>query len=216
MNDLEYFFKNKRLEIPITKWTQYFDIYDTHFSKFRNKEIVILEIGVWKGGSLLMWEDYFGENAKIYGIDNDANCQNIVEGKNIKIIIGSQSDREFLRELKTQIPKIDILIDDGGHRMEEQIITFEELYDHIKDGGIYLCEDLHTSYNKNYGGGLENPNSFIEYSKKLIDKLNAFSALIPNELPITKFTTHTNSIHYYDSVIVIEKKLRKPPVRIDR
>ena len=62
-----------------------------------------------------------------------------------------------------------ILIDDGGHTMEQQIVTFEELYDHINDGGIYLCEDVHTSYLEKFGGGYQKEGTFIEYSKKIID-----------------------------------------------
>jgi cephalosporin hydroxylase len=125
MNDLEkYFRKNdKRL---IHKWIHYFDVYDRHFSKYRNNEdLVILEIGVFHGGSLQMWKDYFGEQVQVYGIDINPRCKELEE-ENIKIFTGSQSDRNFLREVKEQIPKVDILIDDGGHTMRQQIVTFEE------------------------------------------------------------------------------------------
>jgi cephalosporin hydroxylase len=210
MNDLEKYFYGVHAA-PLQKWSHYFDIYDRHFSAFRNKDIVILEIGVENGGSLLMWRHYFGEKAKIYGVDIDPECANLNLGNNIEIIIGSQSDREFLRELKNKIPKIDILIDDGGHHMEQQIITFEELFDHISDDGIYLCEDLHTSYWYTFGGGYKNPNSFIEYSKNFIDYLNATVINIP-ELQPSEFTKHVYGLHYYDSVLVIEKQLRKKPV----
>src|SRR5450759_589962 len=112
MNDLEKYFRknNKRL---IYKYLHYFDIYDRHFNHYRNKEVVILEIGVSQGGSLQMWKEYFGEKARIFGIDVDPRCKNLEE-ENIKIFIGSQSDKKFLREVKAQIPPIDILIDDGG------------------------------------------------------------------------------------------------------
>lgn len=209
MNDLEYYFYNNKGP-KIYKWDHYFDIYDRHFSKYRNKDIVILEIGVYDGGSLLMWKNYFGRNAKIYGIDIDPRCLNVVHEENIEVIIGSQNDTQFLRNLKKQLPKIDILIDDGSHQVKDQIITFEELFYHIEDDGIYLCEDLHTSYWKDYGGEYKNPSTFIEYMKTHIDKLNAYNANCL-ELPISNFTQSTNSIHFYDSVVVIEKQLRKKP-----
>jgi cephalosporin hydroxylase len=97
-SDLEKYFRNndKRL---IQKWNHYFDIYEHHFSRFRNKEVVILEIGIFQGGSLQMWKDYFGPKAKIYGIDINPKCKDLEE-ENIKIFIGSQSDRKFLREVK--------------------------------------------------------------------------------------------------------------------
>jgi cephalosporin hydroxylase len=210
MNDLEkYFYQNKGRFID--RWSHYFDIYDQYFSKYRGKEIVVVEIGVLEGGGLLMWKNYFGEKAKIYGIDINSECANKIQYPNIEVIIGSQSDREFLRKLKTQIPKIDILIDDGGHHMDQQIITFEELFDYIKDDGIYLCEDLHTSYWEYFEGGFKAPNSFIEYSKNFIEQLHAYTATRP-EMPVTYFTEHVNAIHYYDSVLVIEKKLRNKPL----
>ncbi len=85
MTDLEVYFRknDKRL---IHKWAHYFDIYDRHFARFRDKEIVILEIGVSQGGSLQMWKDYFGPKAKIYGIDVNPQCKQLEED-NIKIFI---------------------------------------------------------------------------------------------------------------------------------
>ncbi len=90
-----------------------------------------------------MWKDYFGKDAKIYGININPLCKELEE-PNIKILIGSQSDRNFLKEVKRQIPPIDVLIDDGGHTMIQQIVSFEELFDYVKDNGVNLCEDLHT------------------------------------------------------------------------
>ena len=156
-----------------------------------------------------MWKSYFGDKVKIYGIDNNPKCKDLEEN-GIEIFIGSQSDKSFLSKIKRKIPKVDILIDDGGHTMEQQITTFEELFDHIKDNGIYLCEDLHTSYWLKYGGGLKRNGTFIEYSKDWIDFLHAYhshqKSLQPNE-----FTRTVNSIHYYDSIVIIEKKLREKP-----
>ena len=208
MNFLEDYF-NKNKSNAIHKWLHYFDIYDLYFRKYRNKEVVILEIGVYQGGSLKMWRDYFGDKANIYAIDINPLCKQF-ETERIKIFIGSQEDRDFLKFIKNQIPKIDILIDDGGHEMQQQIVTFEEMYGHLKEDGIYLCEDLHTSYWDNYGGGYKNPHSFIEYSKNLIDYINAWHISDKN-LPINNFTKSTYSLHYYDSILVIEKKEIRPP-----
>ena len=170
MNDLEKYFRqnNKKL---IHKWIHYFDVYDRHFSRFRDKEMTILEIGISQGGSLQMWKDYFGPKAKIYGIDVNPQCK-ALEEENIKIFIGSQSDRNFLREIKKSIPQVDILLDDGGHTMRQQIVTFEELFGHIKENGVYLCEDMMTSYWMKYGGGVKRRGTFIEYTKNFIDFLN--------------------------------------------
>lgn len=208
MNDLELYFENNT-EREITKWMHYFDVYDRHFSRFRNKEVVIVEIGVFRGGSLQMWKHYFGSNAKIYGIDINPDCKDFEED-NIEIIIGSQSDRQFLKELITKIPQIDILIDDGGHEMDQQIITFEELFGHIKENGVYLCEDTHTSYWKYYRGGYKKKGTFMEYTKGLIDSLNAYHSR-NKRLPVSDFTRTAGSIHFYDSIVVVEKQKRDTP-----
>lgn len=208
-SDLENYFKsnNKRL---IQKWNHYFDIYERHFEKFRNNEVVILEIGISQGGSLQMWKDYFGDKVKIYGIDVDSRCKEFEE-ENIEIFIGSQSSRKFLRKVKQAIPKVDILIDDGGHTMMQQKVTFEEMFSHVKDNGVYLCEDIHTSYWSAYGGGYKRLGTFIQYSKSFIDKLNAYHSR-EFYYKADSFTKSVNSLHYYDSVLVIEKKLREKPI----
>jgi cephalosporin hydroxylase len=205
MNDLEKYFINNQKR-PINKWKHYFDIYERHFNRFRNRNVVVLEIGVAQGGSLQMWKNYFGSEAKIFGMDIEPRCKEYEEDQ-IKIFIGSQEDRKFLRELKTLMPPIDILIDDGGHTMQQQIITFEELYPHVTADGVYLCEDVSTSYWGDYGGGHKMPGTFIEYSKNLIDYLNAYHSW-QYSLKVNEFTKTANSITFYDSVVVIEKRLR--------
>lgn len=209
MSILEQYFKKNTGRL-IHKYHHYFEIYERHFQKYRNKKVVILEIGIFQGGSLQMWKNYFGAKAEIYGIDINPKCK-AFEEKNIQIFIGSQSDRRFLRELKKKIPKVDVLIDDGGHFMKQQIVTFEEMYDHVKEDGIYLCEDLHTSYWLRYGGGNRRMGTFIEYSKKLIDRLNAYHSE-QRSLRVDEFTKTTHALHFYDSMLVIEKSPRTVPV----
>jgi hypothetical protein len=156
-----------------------------------------------------MWKNYFGNKAKIYGIDIDPRCKQLEE-ENIKIFIGSQSDKNFLKDVLKELPDLDILIDDGGHTMVQQIVSFEMLFDKVKPNGVYLCEDLHTSYWVNYGGGHKRRGTFIEYSKNFIDKLNAWHSE-QRSLPVSSFTKSVDSLHYYDSILVIEKNNREKP-----
>ena len=211
MNDLEKYFRQNENRL-IDKWVHYFEIYDRHFSRFRDKEIVLLEIGVSQGGSLQMWKNYFGKKAKIYGIDIDSRCKDFEE-ENITVLIGSQSDRKFLDDVKIKVPAVDILIDDGGHFMVQQIVSFEELFEIVKDDGIYLIEDLHTSYWLSHSGGYKRRGTFIEYSKNFIDSLNAFHSQQKN-FKVNDFTKTVDSIHYYDSILVIEKRKKEKPYRI--
>ena len=71
-----------------------------------------------------MWKDYFGPEANIYGLDIDERCKGLEEER-IKIFIGDQADRHFLRDLKDRLPRFDVLIDNGGHTMDQLINTFE-------------------------------------------------------------------------------------------
>jgi 23S rRNA U2552 (ribose-2'-O)-methylase RlmE/FtsJ len=193
----------------IHKWMHYFEIYDRHFSKFRNGPLSLIEFGVSHGGSLQMWKNYFGPQAMIYGVDINPNCVNVAE-ENINIIIADQEDRESLRAIKKLAPKFDIIIDDGGHTMTQQIHTFEEMYEHLKDGGIYLCEDVHSSYFPDFGGGYRKSGTFVEYSKILIDQLNAWYSTEPN-FAVDEFSRNTFSMHFYNSIIVIEKRAIDAP-----
>ena len=205
----EYFERNPgRL---MTKWTHYFDVYHRHFQRFRGMPITMMEIGLYHGGSLQMWREYFGPQAQLVGIDIEQRCMAFAE-QGTQVMIGDQSDREFLARVRARFPRVDILLDDGGHRMWEQIATFEELYGTVAEDGVFLCEDLHTSYWKEYGGGLISPFTFIAYSKMLIDRLNAFHSRDRQSLEPDLFTRSTASMHFYDSMLVIEKLPQSGPV----
>src|SRR6266700_7302086 len=105
-------------------------------------DVRVLEIGVYSGGSLDMWRTYFGPKAHIIGVDIQEDCI-VYERKGIEIKIGDQSDKRFWTEFKERVEPIDIVIDDGSHKPRHQITTFNELFPHIKPGGIFLCEDIH-------------------------------------------------------------------------
>ena len=212
MNDLEKHFTENTGRL-IHKWKHYFEIYDRHFSRFRGTDVHIVEFGVFQGGSLQMWKRYFGPKARIFGIDINPHCAQLAE-EQVEIILGDQENRKFLNSLKARIPRIDILIDDGGHTMKQQINTFEELFPHIDKQGVYLCEDLHTSYWPEYGGGHKRRGTFIEYSKKFIDHINAWHSVQTSRLNVTGLTKSVHSLHYYDSILVIEKRPIEQPFHL--
>ena len=211
MNDLETFFHANTGGRLIHKCMHYFEIYDRHFARFRGQPVNVLEFGVSQGGSLRMWKHYFGESARLFGVDINPNCKQFEE-PGVRIFIGDQADRGFLRRLAQELPQIDILIDDGGHTMRQQIATFEELFPKIAAHGVYLCEDLHTSYWHRWGGGYRRRGSFIEYSKRWIDDLNAWHSREPRRFKVSDFTRSAHSLHYYDSVLVVEKRPMQPPI----
>ena len=133
-----YFYNNEKNLIH--KWDHYFEIYDRHFKKYKDKDIVLLEVGVSRGGSLQMWSDYFGKGSKnFFGIDIDPRCKEF-ENENTKIFIGSQSDRKFLDYVKDNIPPVDILIDDGGHYMNQQKFFLRNYSDMLKKIVYLTCK----------------------------------------------------------------------------
>ena len=150
------------------KHSTYFKSYDHFFSSFKDKEITFVEIGVLGGGSLFMWREFFGKKAKIIGIDLNPNAKKW-EKNGFEIYIGSQSDEKFWDDIKNKIKGIDILLDDGGHTYDQQIITVEKLLDVMNDGGLIVVEDTHTSYMSGFG---PKRFSFINYVKQKIDQIN--------------------------------------------
>jgi hypothetical protein len=200
-NSLRDFFDNRKQGPGIWKWEHYFDIYDRHFRQFRGHDVHVLEIGVYSGGSLDMWRDYFGPKAIIYGVDTEPDCR-VYENDRIKIFIGDQADRSFWRGFRQKVPTLDIVIDDGGHRLEQRIVSVEELLPFLRQGGVYLCEDVHGGFNQ-----------FASYVHGLGHKLNDFmeggGSLDDNDPRLfcgcTPFQSAVGSIHLYPFVTVLER-----------
>ena len=155
-------------ERPSIKHSTYFEIYDRLFSKFVGKDITFVEVGILEGGSLFMWREFFGPNALIIGVDLNPEAKKWEE-HGFDIRIGSQSDPIFWEKLCAEFGPFDILLDDGGHLYEQQIVTVESVLPHIKDGGVLVVEDTHTSYMPRFG---RRRFSFIKYVKDMIDRIN--------------------------------------------
>lgn len=207
MNELMKIHEN--VDHPSDKWNSYFDIYHKHLNNYRNKNVTLVEVGVQNGGSLDMWSTYMRPDSKIIGIDIDPACASLVYNKsNINVVIGNQEDPKFWDQFLVTIPEIDIFIDDGGHKMRQQIVTFEKVFPKLKVGGIYICEDIHTSYWNDQGGsGYKKSTSFIEYAKDFVDVLHYNWKQETNDVleHKNKLATDLSGLYFYDSVVVFEK-----------
>jgi len=127
--------------------------YSENLSKYENKEIKLLEIGVRDGCSLRAWKELFPK-ATIYGMDIDSSCK-ILEKEGFHIIIGNQNNKEYLDLFGNN--QFDVIIDDGSHFNKHIINTFNHLFHkNLKPGGIYIIEDLGCSYIKEYGKDTKN------------------------------------------------------------
>lgn len=188
--------------IPSLKMPHYFPIYEKHFSQWKNKTVTVLELGVWNGFSTDLWSKYFGPMATIVGIDINSNCKHY-ERLNTKIRIGDQSDTNFLQQLIDEFGPPDIVIDDGSHIQNHVTASFEFLFPKLSKNGIYFIEDLHTSYWEDYGGGLNEPTSFINKCKGYLDQMNSIH--IREDFKTDPILSNLFSLTFYDSIAVFEK-----------
>ena len=199
------------------KWSHYFNIYETYFSRFRNRSPVVVEVGVHRGGSAAMWKDYFGPGATIVGIDVDENIKKYTTDGCIQVI-GNQGDPAFWDEFLKEYPEIDIFLDDGSHHCQHQILTLEKAWPAVKLGGVYMCEDTHTNYWPEYGGGLKTPSTFLNYAKMVSDTLNSayYRDLDkhPDNMMFADFYKEVVGMHFYDSVVVLDKGQRETPYNV--
>lgn len=200
-SDLEKLFYGHNGRI-VHKWLHYLNIYEREFSEYRDTELNFLEIGVFEGGSIELWRNYFGPKAHIAGIDINPDCANYVEKPN-KVFIGSQADKAFLSRVKNDIGALDIILDDGSHVAYHQMTSFRELFPILKSGGLYVIEDLHTAYQPGYHeGGYRRPGTAIELAKTLVDDMHAWYHKNGCKLADK---TEIASVRFYDSIVVIEK-----------
>lgn len=171
-------------------FTQY---YERHFEHLRNEEINLLEIGVKDGASLRMWRDYFYKG-QIAGLDIDPACKKYKDDR-IHIWIGSQQNIELL---KLMGGPNDIIIDDGSHKWKDQIETFETLFPLMNKGGIYVIEDLHTSFDGKNSKYANNDITCMQYLHKMCSSLTMSRN---KRNPQVEYT----AIHFYRAIVFIEK-----------
>lgn len=184
---LQQYFENLKSGPGVWKWVHYLALYEEHFSRFVGSDAVVAEVGIYSGGSLRMWREYFGDNINLYGIDISPNVT-IYDGNPLygspTIFVGSQSDSSFWNEFTSRVPSIDVFIDDGSHRTKDQMNTFECIWPHIAADGLYWIEDVAP-----------------------INKINTltttrFSRLFHN----ATFMRNVHSMTFHNGVIVVRKR----------
>lgn len=207
----------------VHKWHHYLPLYDRYFAPYQTgfpaavggmRPIRMLEIGVAKGGSLQLWRRYFGPKAVLFGIDIDPSCAAFDgEGGN-RIRIGSQADPAFLKAVVAEMGGIDIVLDDGSHVSEDQNAAFATLFPLLEEGGLYVVEDLHTAYWRDFGGGYASDRSFVATVKQLIDDLHHWYHKGGEK--IAAAAGMVGGLHLHDSIVFIEKERVEPPAHSQR
>ena len=201
----------QKSKLQSLKLNSYFYSYDHIFKEFKSKPITFVEVGIFGGGSLFMWKKYFHPKSRIIGIDLNPKSKEY-EKYGIEIFIGDQEDPKFWKNFYRKIGKVDILLDDGGHTDSQQIQTLISSIKNIKEDGLIVIEDIHTSYLTEFG----NPSkvSFINFSKKIIDLINS------RYLGLNKIQKKNNkiknilknyifSINYFESLVAFRINKKK-------
>lgn len=202
-NEIKQLFQNAKNKS--IKWEKYFDAYERLFKNYKNKKIIFVEIGIQNGGSLDIWSEYFSKDSTIIGIDINPECKKF-ERDNIKIFIGNQSDENFWIDFFNKVGKVDIILDDGGHTNLDQITTLVNCFKNINDQGLFVTEDTHTSYIKDYNS--DKKFSFINFSKKIIDDIN-FRYNEEFEKFNFSLNKHIYSVQFFESIVAFEIDKKK-------
>eukprot|EP00980_Cylindrotheca_fusiformis_P015647 scaffold4501_cov118-Cylindrotheca_fusiformis.AAC.7 len=152
-------------------WLTYFEAYHNHMARFRGKgRVVFMEIGVQSGGKIPLLRKYFGPELVYIGIDINPSTKMFETQEDddftAHIEIGNSTDPAFWKSIREKYPHVDIFLDDGGHTMEQQKVAIREMLPHVQSEGVYMCEDLATSWHKKKYGGI--PNAYVGKDPKFL------------------------------------------------
>ena len=200
-----YFFGNKAGR-PLDKWPHYFPIYERFLDKYVGSEARVLEIGVFRGGGLDLLADYLGPSVRLVGMDIDETARDLADPK-FPVFLGDQSDPHDLLSLQEQHGPFDVIVDDGGHTVKQQVVSAETLFPLLRDGGVYLIEDVHTSYWSEYlDAGDDN---LLDWARARLDDVNAHH--FSREQDLNVWQRCLRAVHVFDSMVVLEKAESYPP-----
>jgi hypothetical protein len=136
----------------------YEKIYEMWLAPWRHEAVNFLEIGLGcdmtygPGKSLSLWEEYFTHrDARVSFLEVDGVCvkNHAIKLRNGTIFVGSQEDESVLRNIAAEghaVGGYDVIVDDGGHTMKQQLTSLKVLWPAVSSGGLYVIEDLQTSY----------------------------------------------------------------------
>lgn len=176
--------------------------YDAHLSEIRTRAIALLEIGVWEGASLEMWDAYLSHpSARIIGVDLDMSRSRVSDGERIYLRAGNAASPEFLAALASEFESFDVIVDDGSHQMIDQGATWAHLWPRVRSGGYYIIEDLHT-----YWWERANPPSAWEWIAALAANCAGLGTTTSDRPDNPTPTDDIAEVHVYQSVVMFRKR----------
>ena len=199
-------------EFGSDKWGthRYTPHYQHHFAHLRDRHMLVLELAIGGyareaqgGASLRMWKWFF-PRAQIVGVD--IKDKSFVNEPRIRAFQGSQTNRALMRRIVKRYGAPTIVIDDGSHRPPHVIKSFAVLFPMLEDGGLYVIEDIQTSYWPDWKGSLDldDPNTSMAMVKRLLDGLN-HEEFLDESYRASYTDRHVVAVHCYHNLVVIEK-----------
>ena len=188
------------------KMMGFIDIYNYYFNTIKDKNLNIFEIGVETGESLRMFSDYFNKS-NIVGLDIENKDYNI---ERVEIFCGDQSDKKILNRIIEKYKTFDVIIDDGSHKNKDVINSFNHLFPYLKFGGLYVIEDLQTSYIPNWGGdgvNLNNKKTTMNFIRSLADRMH-YQDIDNPFYQKHDFDGLIEFVHIYRNIAFIKKQKR--------
>jgi len=156
------------------KWSSYLEVYDRVLGTYRSTPVRLLEIGIQNGGSLEIWARYFETARALIGCDINPDCAKLTyTDPAIHVIVGDAGTPEILQRVTALSPQLDIVIDDGSHQSRDMVRNFALYFPQLVDGGVFIAEDMHSSYWSQFGGGLGHPHAGMNFFKMLADVIHA-------------------------------------------
>lgn len=130
----------------IWKWSNSLDAYQRHFAGWAGHQVNMAEVGVQSGGSVQMWQSVLGAKCHVYGLDINKNCMQFSNAQTT-ITIGDQADPKMWENFFANVaPKLDVLVDDGGHEPHQMRVTLVEVFNRLQPGGFIALEDIHGQH----------------------------------------------------------------------
>jgi hypothetical protein len=155
------------------KWESYLNTYDKLFEEFKYQPINLFEIGIQNGGSLETWAEYFKNAKTIIGCDIEPMCNLLkFSDDRIKLVVNDIKSPATYKIINSWVDSLDIVIDDGSHNSIDILEAFGKYFPMMNPGGVYVIEDTHTLYWKDWGEGSQNKFNAYTFFKKMIDVIN--------------------------------------------
>ena len=173
---------------------EFIELYTKYLEPLRHSAIRLLEIGVDYGGSIRMWDEYFGPQGRIFAIDIDKRVEKYMP-EGTKLFLGNQLDGKFLSDVGVQAGPFDIIIDDGGHRSDHQITSFKTLWPFLKKGGLYIIEDLQFAW--------KGPPPKREPTLNVMGFLHVLACETAKSVEGNTYGIH--GVHFYNHIAFVEK-----------